>query len=255
VKDDPQFVTALARGVQVLRCFTPDRVELGTTDIAALTGLPQSTVWRLCYTLTRLGCLEPGRNAEKLRVAVGALTLGQTSLTHAGLAAAARAPMQEIADRFGSSVSLAGRDGLSMVIVQRAEGPTILRLNFRVGSQLTIARSALGWAYLAGTDAAERDEIIAACCAAEPDGGVALHRTFDSVLAQHARTGYVLNLRDYHPQVNAIAVPVVGADRRTVMALNCGGASSVLTLEKLTGPIAAAMTALAERLAGLLTMG
>ena len=39
MKDDPQFVTALARGVEVLRCFTAKRPELGTTDIAQLTGL------------------------------------------------------------------------------------------------------------------------------------------------------------------------------------------------------------------------
>ena len=55
MKEDRQFVTALSRGLEVLRCFTAERVELGTTEIARLTSMPQPTVWRLCYTLSKLG--------------------------------------------------------------------------------------------------------------------------------------------------------------------------------------------------------
>lgn len=50
-EEDRQFVASLAKGLEVLRCFTPARPELGTSEIARLTGMPQPTVWRLCYTL------------------------------------------------------------------------------------------------------------------------------------------------------------------------------------------------------------
>ena len=66
MKEDRDFVTALARGVQVLQCFTAERPELGTTQIAALVGLPQSTVWRLCHTLTKLGLLVRHSNLEAI---------------------------------------------------------------------------------------------------------------------------------------------------------------------------------------------
>ena len=101
MKEDRDFVTALARGVQVLQCFTAERPELGTTQIAALVGLPQSTVWRLCHTLTKLGLLVPGREAEKLRAGPAVLTLGHASVASAGLAELAYRPMKDIADRFG----------------------------------------------------------------------------------------------------------------------------------------------------------
>ena len=55
VKEDRQLVTALAREPEVLRAFTPNRPELSTTEIAALTGRPRPTVWRLCHTLLTLG--------------------------------------------------------------------------------------------------------------------------------------------------------------------------------------------------------
>ncbi|MBW2688717.1 MAG: helix-turn-helix domain-containing protein, partial [Deltaproteobacteria bacterium] len=52
---DRQFVTALARGLEVLRCFKPRDRHLGNQDIAERTGLPKPTVSRLTYTLTRMG--------------------------------------------------------------------------------------------------------------------------------------------------------------------------------------------------------
>src|SRR5690349_15292820 len=105
MKDDRQFVTALARGLEVLRCFTPERPELGTTEIAGQIGLPQPTVWRLCYTLTKLGYLVPGRDPEKLRAGPGVLALGYAAVTHAGVAEFAAPLMKEIADRFEASLS------------------------------------------------------------------------------------------------------------------------------------------------------
>ena len=75
MKEDRDFVTALARGIQVLQCFTAEHPELGTTQIAAKVKLPQSTVWRLCYTLQQVGLLVPGREADKLRAGPGVLTL------------------------------------------------------------------------------------------------------------------------------------------------------------------------------------
>ena len=46
-RTDRQFVTALARGLEILRCFSRKDRELGNGDIAARTGLPRPTVTRL----------------------------------------------------------------------------------------------------------------------------------------------------------------------------------------------------------------
>ena len=56
------LVTALLRGLDVLRCFTEQKKVLGSSEIARLTKLPQPTVWRLCQTLVKAGYLtvEPG---------------------------------------------------------------------------------------------------------------------------------------------------------------------------------------------------
>ena len=66
--EDRQFVTALARGLEVLRCFSAETPELGSREIARRIGLSQSTIWRLCHTLSQLGYLVPGTAPGKLRV-------------------------------------------------------------------------------------------------------------------------------------------------------------------------------------------
>ena len=60
--DDRKFVVALARGLEVLRAFTPSEGLLGNQEIAARTGLPKATVSRLTYTLTMLADL-PRQNS------------------------------------------------------------------------------------------------------------------------------------------------------------------------------------------------
>lgn len=55
---DRQFVTALARGLELLRCFTPSESVLGNQELARKTGLPKPTITRMTHTLTRLGYLK-----------------------------------------------------------------------------------------------------------------------------------------------------------------------------------------------------
>ncbi|HYZ33201.1 MAG TPA: helix-turn-helix domain-containing protein [Crenalkalicoccus sp.] len=252
MKEDRDFVTALARGIRVLRCFTAEHPELGTTQIAGLVGLPQSTVWRLCYTLQRMGLLVPGSEADKLRAGPGVLTLGQASVASAGIAELAYRPMKEIADRFSVAVSLAAPSGTEMVVVQRAEAPTILRLALNVGSTLSMATSALGWAYLAGVSPEERRRVSARLAKALGDAWPEAERKIEEARQHYATHGFVVNLRHYHPDVNAIGVPVTAPGRRLAMALNSGGAVSMATVEKLRGPIAEELKALAAQLSALL---
>jgi DNA-binding IclR family transcriptional regulator len=73
----------------------------------------------------------------------------------------------------------------------------------------------------------------------------------DSVRMYRER-GYVLNLRRYHPDVNALGVPVVSPNGRRVVAINCGGASSIISRAKLEGPIARTMMELAASLSGMM---
>lgn len=245
---DPRFVTALARGLDILRCFTPDRQELGTTEISKLTGLPQATVWRLCYTLQQEGCLMPGRSADKLRTAPGVLLLGHAAITFGGLGDFALPLMRPVADAFEASVSLTARDRHVMVIVQRSEASGIVNVNLHIGSSLSLCSSSVGGAWLAAVPVQEREAALQAFAVEHPDQWPQAREHVEQALTDYRKHGFVFNLGRSHPDINAIGVPVVSLDGRTVMALTCGGLRTRMSKDKLSKQVAPELKRLAQQL-------
>ena len=52
-------VSALERGISVLRCFSEERPVLGYAEVARITGIPRPTVNRLVATLLAMSSQEP----------------------------------------------------------------------------------------------------------------------------------------------------------------------------------------------------
>ena len=73
---DRNFVTALARGLDVLRAFRANETTLTNTDFAERTGLPKPTVSRLTHTLCKLGYLVTDEGTGAYRLGAGVMQLG-----------------------------------------------------------------------------------------------------------------------------------------------------------------------------------
>lgn len=116
-EEDRQFVTALARGLEVLRCFTPTENTLGNQEIAHKTGLPKPTVSRLTHTLVRLGYLRQDALSGLYQLDIGILRLGYAMLSNLMIRTVASPLMQVLADYAKAAVAMAARDRLSMVYV------------------------------------------------------------------------------------------------------------------------------------------
>jgi DNA-binding IclR family transcriptional regulator len=249
---DPLFVTALARGLDILRCFTPDREDLGSRELARLTGLPQPTVWRLCHTLLKLGYLVPGHTPNRLRVGAGVLLLGHAAITRTGLSAFALPLMRQVAERHKISVTLAERNATDMLILQRIEAPSILSLNLHVGTRLDLGLSSLGWAYLCAVDGATREAALKQLKKRDPGGFAQVLNDLARAMQEYSEWGMVFNLGRSHSDIHAVGVPVVSLDGKKVMALTSGGSKSSVTREKLLEEVAPSLKDLALRLSPML---
>ena len=236
---DRQFVTALARGLRILGCFGPARPSLTVTEIAADLGLPQPTAWRLCQTMLSLGYLAVSEGG-RLRPALAVLRLGYATLSELPLAELARPYLQEMADAVGGAAGMAVRDGHDMRFVQRCESASQLVLNLRVGSRVPIATSAMGWAYLAGLPEAEWD-----AASGSPVAWAAAKPAFRAAFGGFATDGFIINPGVLHPGYTTVAVPVIGADGRPALTLNCGAAASVLPGDRLRQEIGPRLRSLA----------
>ncbi|MEG2962772.1 MAG: IclR family transcriptional regulator, partial [Janthinobacterium sp.] len=157
---DRQFVNALARGLEVLRCFRPGEVYLSNADMAKRTGIPKPTISRLTYTLTKLGYLNYSDSLGKYQLGAGVLALGYRMLSNLDVRKMARPLMEELAEHAQASVSLGTRDRLSMVYVETCRSSANVTLRLDVGSRIPLMTTAMGKALLCILPQAERDYLM-----------------------------------------------------------------------------------------------
>ncbi len=171
---DRQFATTLARGLEVLRCFTPLEPMLGNKEISVRTGLPKPTVSRLTYTLTKLGYLRHNMRLGKYQLGSAVLSIGYPLLASMSVRQIARPLMKELADYCNGSVSMGMRDRLSMVYVESCRSGNGIATLPDIGTAVPIAQSVIGRAYIASCTPPERDAVLNQLKVKEPE----MHRKY-----------------------------------------------------------------------------
>ncbi|MGR0187015.1 IclR family transcriptional regulator [Azospirillum aestuarii] len=249
---DRQFVTALARGLEILRCFSLNRRELTTVEIAAMTGLPQPSVWRLSHTLIECGYLLSDPASRKLSVGPAVLALGFAALGNLGFADAVNPYLRRIAERFGGAASLGLRERDGVLLLQRWQAETMLTLNLSAGSTVSLSRSAIGWAHLAALTEKERAKLLAELKVAEQEGGPRLLEDIARAMADYARDGFVVNCGKSQALINGVSVPLRVPGRRTVYLLGCAGAATDFTEAKIRAEVGPMLRDMATELSVLI---
>ena len=252
-KEDRHFVTALARGLDVLSAFRSRDRMLGNQELAKRCGLPKSTISRLTYTLTRHGYLEhasDGGGNAGYRLGSAVLALGSAMLARMDMRQLARPLMQELADSSQAMVSLGMRDRLSMIYVENCRSESALTLSLDVGSRIPLATTAMGRAYLALCSDSERDDLLERIRELDEVAWPRLRDGIDKSLAQYRELGCCSSFGEWQKDVNAIAIAFRPPGGRSVMAINCGGPGFNLSPDFLLGEIRPQLLVLASRMQG-----
>ena len=247
-RQDRHFVTALARGLDLLACFRSSDRLLGNQELAQRCKLPRSTVSRLSYTLTQLGYLQYEQSAGKYRLGSATLALGSAMLSRLDVRQLARPAMQQLADFSGAMVSLGIRDRLSMIYIENCRSQAALTLSLDVGSRIPIAHTAMGRAWLAITPLTERNEILERVRQLDPDNWLSTQRGIQRALEQFQQFGCCTAIGEWQPDVNAIAIAFCPVDGSMPIGINCGGPASALPAEFLLGEVRPRLLAMVDQL-------
>ncbi|OWY37959.1 AsnC family transcriptional regulator [Xenophilus sp. AP218F] len=246
---DRLFVTALARGLEVLAAFRPGEGALGNQELALRTGLPKSTVSRLSYTLTRLGYLQASDNGG-YRLGNALLSLGAAALASYDARAVAAPLMREFAEANNVSVSLALRDGSDMVYLETCRSQARVSVQLTAGSRVPLATTAIGRAYFAGLPAGERERLLPLLAARYGEDWPALRQRLDAACADYQRLGYSASFGEYEPDVMAVGAHLPSlAPGQPPMALNASGPAFAFSPEAMRERVAPALLALRQRIA------
>jgi len=247
--EDRRFVTALARGFEILRAFKPGGGALGNQDLSSVTGIPKATVSRLTHTLAELGYLRYLKADGKYEPTEAILALGYAVLSNIVVRQVAHDPMMELSLEHGVSVGLAARDRLSLIFVDVCKSRMLSTLHLEVGSRVPMATTAVGRAFLAGVPEDERDfyfERFEKRMGAE-DWTALRPRVLDAIAQVHDRRFcYVED--EWHRGMRAVATPLVAVDRNTVMSMMCGAPAFRVDRERLEGDLGPRLAHLCEGL-------
>jgi len=229
---DRQFVTALARGLDLLRCFDRPGVTLTVSELARLVRLSQATTWRLAHTLIERGYLTRELNGAALRIGVPALTLGYAAIEGVDFPSLALPYMRQITERTGATATLSFRQGTDMISVRRCDGDFV-RPNEPVGWRAPLTAVTSGLAVLAALPDAARAHAMTELRAQEPQRWEARAARAERAFADYAQDGYVQQHAMMKGLYAAVAVALMWDRGGQAWALTCGGLASQWTEAKL----------------------
>ena len=155
----PDFIEALARGLDVIRAFVPRQPVMSLAAVAGATGLARPTARRILLTLEDLGYVRAVNGDFELTPRV--LELGMSYVLSRNLWEVARPHMEALAARTHESSSIAQLDGSDIVYVARVAVPKIIALAVTIGTRFPALQTSLGKVLLAGLPAGQAEQVLA----------------------------------------------------------------------------------------------
>ena len=249
---DKQFATTLARGLEILRCFTPEGPILGNKDLAERTRLPKPTVSRFTYTLSRLGYLKADHISSKYQLGPAVLAIGYPLLATLSLRQLARPAMKELADYAGGSVSMGIRDRLNIVYVETSRSNSMFSRQLSdIGLSQPIAATAIGRAYLAACAPADREAICNEIRIKTPEDWERHQRKIQQSRSDFERYGFCLSWGDLRRDVHAVGVPLRRLGSGEIVVFNCALQSFLVKPGQIRADIGPRLAAMVRGLAAV----
>ncbi|GFE65590.1 IclR family transcriptional regulator [Litoreibacter roseus] len=229
---DRRFANTLARGLGLLRAYRAGDDGLTHSELAARTGLPNSTVSRLTFTLSELGFLShEGRN-DRYRLGPAALALGNVATASVSFIDIGEALMQKLANDTGTLVSLAVSDDDRLMLAKTWRPSGTASIWLEPGHRIPVYGSSSGRAIVAALDDARFE-------ATAPSDEMRKFRSdgYGELISR----GFTIAPRDlrFSDTINAVAVPFHAQEYGQPVAFSCGALPSVLDdarMETTIGP-------------------
>lgn len=230
----PDFIEALARGLDVIRVFQPRQPVMSLAAVAGASGLARPTVRRILLTLEQLGYVRAADGGFELTPRV--LELGMAYVRSRNLWEVARPHMEGLVAQTHESSSIAQLDGSDIVYVARVAVPKIIALAVTIGTRFPAMPTSLGKVLLAALPPGEAERVLA-----EPSrsGITARWQPEAADRAAELRVvrarGWSLTDEQLAAGIRSVAAPLRDGDGQVIAAMNVTVHAAETSVETLTG--------------------
>lgn len=228
----PDFIEALARGLEVIAAFRPAQPVMTLTEVAGATGLARPTTRRILLTLEELGYVRADGNGFALTPRV--LDLGVAYTRSMGLWDIARPHMERLVAQTNESCSIAQLDGSDIVYVARVAVPKIVTLAVQIGTRFPALQTSLGKVQLAALPQDELERVLA-----EPSrSGLTPAREpgraeRDNELREVRARGWALTDEELARGIRSVAAPLRDGSGRVIAGINVNAHAAETPVETL----------------------
>ncbi|MDA8196162.1 MAG: helix-turn-helix domain-containing protein [Actinomycetota bacterium] len=218
-RESPDFIEALARGLEVIRSFDASCRQQSLSEIALRCELPRPTVRRILITLEELGYVEQVEGRFSLTPRT--LSLGMAAISSSGLWDMAYPHLKRLVEKTHESSSMAQLDGVDIVYVARVAVPKIIALRVDIGTKFPAPITSQGKVLLADLSDDALDEVLSTesrCDVVSWDRSSSLKIKEELSLVRSR--GWAIADEELAPGVRSIAVPVRDLRGRVRAAMN-----------------------------------
>ncbi|HJP77970.1 MAG TPA: IclR family transcriptional regulator C-terminal domain-containing protein [Pseudonocardiaceae bacterium] len=226
----PDFIEALARGLDVITAFQPGKPAMSLAEVATATGLARPTARRILLTLEELGYARSGAGGYSLTPRV--LSLGVSYVRSMGLWDVARPHLERLVEQTNESCSIAQLDGSDIVYVARVAVPKIVSLAVQIGTRFPALPTSLGKVQLAALPPEELERVLAQPTRSgltprwQPD-----RAERDAALREVRARGWALTDEQLALGIRSVAAPLRDGSGRVIAGVNvnCHAAETSVT--------------------------
>jgi IclR family pca regulon transcriptional regulator len=256
VRHQRNFLKTLARGMQVMSAFTPERPALSLSELAEQMRLDPATIYRFVYTLEHLGYVRRDPATRTYWLTSRIHDLGRAVDQPGELRAAARPYLEEMAQQTDETVELAMREGTDIVVLDTIESRQRVAVRGWVGKHLPAYCTAQGKVLLACLPPAEQAQLLDEVkLQALGPHTIADRAALEKELRRTAKRGYGLNNNEMNIGIQAIAAPIRARADHVAAALGIAMPIGRMTMGEMEDRFAKCVMTYAARISAALGFG
>ena len=218
-------VQSVSRVLDVLEIVANAGGQLALSEIAAATGVPLPTVYRLARTLVDRGYMQQLPNRH---YALGSRLIPLGEVAGAMLGTWARPVLEGLVAELGESANLAALDGDRAVYLGQVQSTHSMRMFTEVGRRVNLHSTGVGKAVLSLLrDDEARALVVRAGMPAQTPHTITDPDTLVAALHRIREDGYAMDEGEQEVGVRCVAVPIDGAHLR--MAVSVSGPAGRMT--------------------------
>ena len=229
---DDQCVQSVERALDIIETVASAQEGKSLTEIAAITGLHKSTVYRLIMTLLNRNYLD---KMEDGNYKLGEKLIENVSyyINDLELQTEARPYVAEISTHLGMAAFLGVLDGNKVVYLEKMNVASA-RLYFQIGTKVSAYCSAIGKCLLSNYSNEQLNDVMADCSFIKfTPNTISDMGNLRNEIAKVRRQGWAISDEEYEMGHRCIGAPIYDYRGEIIAAVSASGDKHVLTDDRI----------------------